>query len=217
MKAQPPFPSLKQSTAQLHQDSWVVHETNEKKGGFFVEIGAFDGISLSNTYILEKDFGWNGILVEPNPTHTIPILSRRKASLCTQPIDKVTGTNVTMRFLINTPELSSLSSASQKDMHAAHRRKDYVEIEMPSLNVNELLEKNAAPMIIDYMSIDTEGNELDILNSFDFETYKVSLFSVEHNFTEDEVKIDSILFENGYERVHRDFSNFDAWYRRENS
>ena len=52
--------------SQLGQDLFVLIELGNKKEGFFIEIGAGDGFYLSNTYLLEKNFGWTGILVEPN-------------------------------------------------------------------------------------------------------------------------------------------------------
>ena len=53
------------SKAQIFQDLFVLFLTNEKKGGYFVEFGATNGVTLSNTYCLEKSFGWDGILAEP--------------------------------------------------------------------------------------------------------------------------------------------------------
>ena len=62
------------------------------------------------------------------------------------------------------------------------------------------------------MSIDTEGSEYDILKAFDLNKYRPKLFTVEHNFTENERKIDEHLIINGYVRIFRKLTTFDAWY-----
>ena len=59
--------NIKNIKRQINQDIFVLYTLNWKRNGFFVEFGATNGIDLSNTYLLEKDFGWKGILSEPNP------------------------------------------------------------------------------------------------------------------------------------------------------
>ena len=57
--------NIKDIKSQIGQDVLVLHCLNWKKNGYFLEFGAADGINLSNTYLLERDFGWSGILAEP--------------------------------------------------------------------------------------------------------------------------------------------------------
>ena len=54
-----------ESKSQIFQDLFVLYCLQNKSEGFFVDFGATNGVSLSNTYLLEKDYGWNGILAEP--------------------------------------------------------------------------------------------------------------------------------------------------------
>ncbi|MDW5318314.1 FkbM family methyltransferase [Rhizobium sp. PL01] len=202
------------SFSQLQQDRWVVAELSGKRAGFFVEIGAFDGKQLSNTYLLETEYDWKGILAEPNPLFADGIRQIRRASLYTQPVDAVTGKSVTMRFVADHPELSSMTDHAFKDRHADIRRKESVEIVQTTISLNELLDAHGAPADIDFISIDTEGNEPDILSTFDFDRFNVRLFCIEHNNTDANEKLDKILLPKGYDRVYREWSRWDAWYRK---
>lgn len=198
--------------SQLDQDLWALTDTDWKCGGFFVEIGAFDGVTFSNTLLLEKFFGWRGILAEPNPLMTEHIREARTAPLCVQPVDAVSGREVTMLFVAGAPELSAMKEHASKDNWAA-ARKDGVPVTQTTVSLNDLLTSYDAPSEIDFVSIDTEGSEPDILSTFDFDRYRVRLFCVEHNDTGSDEITDKIMFARGYERVHRKWSRWDAWYR----
>jgi len=75
-----------------------------------------------------------------------------------------------------------------------------------------MLEKNNAPSLIDYLSIDTEGSEFDILSSHDFSKYNFSVITVEHNYTEQREKIHQLLSKKGYLRKYKELSMQDDWY-----
>ena len=66
--------------------------------------------------------------------------------------------------------------------------------------------------MIDYLSIDTEGSELDILNNFDFNSYQFRVITCEHNYSSNRDKIYNLLSNNGYKRVMTDISQFDDYY-----
>lgn len=63
--------------SQIGQDIEVLKFYNNKHRGFFIEIGASDGITLSNTYLLEKNYNWKGI-----PEHFLRLCANRPNSLC---------------------------------------------------------------------------------------------------------------------------------------
>ncbi|WP_284776276.1 FkbM family methyltransferase [Agrobacterium sp. lyk4-40-TYG-31] len=209
-----PFFFQEHSYSQLQQDRWVLSELSNKKNGFFVEVGAFNGKDLSNTYLLEKELEWTGLLVEPNPILSDTIRETRNSPLDTRPVDSISGKKVLMRFVVDEPELSSMASIAYSDKHAESRRKESVEIEQTTVSLNDVLATYNAPTDIDYISIDTEGNELDILKAFNFKKYNVRLFSIEHNNTRAEGLIEKLLVAEGYERVYREWSRFDAWFRK---
>ena len=81
-----------------------------------------------------------------------------------------------------------------------------------TVSLNELLETHEAPSIIDYISIDTEGSEFDILNSLDFEKWSFRTLTVEHNFAAQRHDIYQLLTSKGYARVNTEVSRFDDWY-----
>ena len=71
-----------------------------------------------------------------------------------------------------------------------------------------------APNVIYYLSIDTEGSELEILNSFGFDEYVIRVITVEHNHSDKRIQIHELLTSKGYKRVFDLFSMYDDWYVR---
>lgn len=203
---------LAKSTAQLHQDIWVIAETKRKRGGFFVEIGAFDGVEHSNTYLLEKELGWTGILVEPNPELHSLIRERRTAALSTAAVYSK-STEVDFVSVRDAGVLSGIAVHAFEDMHAEFRRKNSSVFSVVATTLQELLEQYDAPKVIDYLSVDTEGSEYEILAAFDFDKFDIRLLSVEHNFTPRERDVEVLLRKFGYRRVYRRASKWDSWYR----
>jgi hypothetical protein len=109
------------------------------------------------------------------------------------------------------PELSGLKATADQDGHTGNR-KNARQIAVETISLLDLLDAHRAPRVIDYMSVDTEGSEFDILANFDFGRYDVNLISVEHNHSELREKIHGLLAKNGYARVFEEFSGCDDWY-----
>jgi FkbM family methyltransferase len=201
------------SRAQLFQDLWVLSETGSQRNGFFVEIGAFDGVALSNSYLLEKGYGWRGLLVEPNPRYAGAIRATRSASLDVRPVHGASGERVDMFFVRDAPELSAMEDFAFNDSHATERE-IHDTVTQTTVSLNDLLLEYHAPRTIDFMSIDTEGNEVAILTTFDFDRYDIRFMCIEHNHTTAEQTLDEIMSRHRYERVHAAWSRWDAWYRK---
>jgi hypothetical protein len=87
-----------------------------------------------------------------------------------------------------------------------------IKYEISTISLNDLLDKYNAPKEIDYLSIDTEGSEFEILNAFDFSEHKFKIITCEHNFTQMRESIYSLLTKNGYGRKYTDLPVFDDWY-----
>jgi len=204
--------NLTKSKSQLRQDLFVLSHLNWKRQGFFVEFGATNGIDLSNTLLLETEFNWTGILAEPALSWRESLVSNRpRAKLDFRGVWKESGTSIT--FLESAePELSTIESFKAADLHAKSRKFSKVTYEVESISLVDLLKENNAPKFIDYLSIDTEGSEFEILSTFDFDEFTFSVITVEHNFTHNREKIFNLLLANGYQRKLSDISQFDDWY-----
>jgi FkbM family methyltransferase len=197
------------SHAQLSQDIIALLHTNFKSGGFFVEFGATDGKQLSNTYLLEKQYNWNGILAEPSPAWHQALAANRDCIIDNRCVWINTGETVSFcEAEIGT--LSTIEQFKDSDKHSNDRIGKSIDVQTVSLN--DLLEQHNAPKHIDYLSIDTEGSEYEILSNFDFSRHSFSMISCEHNFTENREKIHSLMASNGFERKYTALSKFDDWY-----
>jgi FkbM family methyltransferase len=199
------------SMAQMRQDIFVAVSTQFKMSGYFVEIGATDGRYLSNSFLLENKFGWTGILVEPAKCWHETLYKTRRSVIETRCVFSHSNCNLVFREVETDKALSTILKYTDSDLHKSARNKgeDY---SVQTVSLEELLLQNEAPKSIDYLSIDTEGSEFDILNSFNFDTYEFGIVSCEHNYTANRDKILKLMNRNRYHRVMNHISLFDDWY-----
>ncbi len=198
------------SSAQLAQDLWALFETGEKRDGYFVEFGAADGVTLSNSWLLEREFGWNGVLAEPNPVFHEALAKNRRCYVSTRCVTGEGEREVTFNQT-DEPLFSTIDRYSTCDIHIA-RRITGSRITVQAQTLEELLVEAGAPRSIDYMSVDTEGSEYEILQSFDFAKYDIHLLTVEHNHTPQRGLLRTLLEANGFELRFPDLTRFDDWY-----
>lgn len=199
--------------AQLRQDLFVLVETGFKRGGVFIDVGAADGIWSSNTYYLESRMGWEGVLVEPAAAWHDSLTKNRTSPVDTRCAWSKTGEQVIFN-MPPSPSLSTIDQFSDADHWGSHRTGG----EKPSLDtvsLVELIKEYKLPSKVDYLSIDTEGSEYEILAAFDFDNYDIGIITCEHNYTENREKIFHLLTSKGYERKWESFSKWDDWYVRE--
>jgi FkbM family methyltransferase len=201
---------LSESKGQLCQDLLVLLLLKNKKNGFFVEFGATDGITLSNTFLLEKKYGWEGILAEPASNWQENLRANRHCIIDSRCVWEKSGEKLSF-FEANDGELSTISIFKELDGHSEARKKGN-EYFVDTISLNDLLAAHNAPNQIDYLSVDTEGSEFAILNELDFSRYSFNVITVEHNFTETREKVFALLTNNGYKRILNDFSQWDDWY-----
>jgi FkbM family methyltransferase len=196
---------MDESHAQLFQDL-----LDGKRDGYFVEFGAMDGITLSNTFLLESKYGWRGIAAEP-ARYWHQELRRNRA--CSLDLRCVWSKSGEMLQFIETPEaeFSTIDALSKSDFFA-ERRKEGNRYNVETVSLRDLLRAHDAPTSIDYLSIDTEGSEFAILESFLPSSYEARIITVEHNHTDQRSRIHGLLTSQGYNRVLDELSSWDDWY-----
>jgi FkbM family methyltransferase len=198
------------SKSQLFQDLFVIFCKAGKRDGFFVEFGATNGVDLSNSYVLEKELNWKGILAEPAKDWHSDLPKNRNAAIDFRCVWSKTGEQ--LEFL-ETPvgELSTIASYSEGDGNSSGRTegKKYM---VETVSLNDLLAFHKAPKNMDFLSIDTEGSELEILSAFDFKKYSFDIMCVEHNYTEAREKLRALLESKDYVNVFPALTLYDDWY-----
>ncbi len=201
-----------ESRAQLFQDLFVLFSLSQKREGFFVEFGATDGVELSNTLLLERNYKWNGILAEPATCWHKDLSMNRNCVIDTRCVWTKSGEVLEFNE-VSDRELSTITKYSNQDGHFVSRRMGEI-YPVETISLNDLLSSNTAPSCIDYLSVDTEGSEFEILQAFDFHKYDVKIITVEHNFTVNRDGIRALLESRGFSRVFERFSMWDDWYRK---
>jgi FkbM family methyltransferase len=203
--------NLHSSRSQLLQDLFVLFLLGERRGGYFVEFGASDGITLSNTWLLEHNYGWTGVLAEPGRCWHEALKTNRRAAVDLRCVWSKSGTQLQFNEA-RIAEFSTIDSLSGQDVHASKRQRGACYM-VETVSLNDLLAQHQAPNTIDYLSIDTEGSEFDILSSFDFGTYDVRVITVEHNHVQRQRnQLFDLLSARGYDRVFTECSDLDDWY-----
>ncbi|MCT8159161.1 FkbM family methyltransferase [Pseudoruegeria sp. SHC-113] len=195
---------------QLRQDLLALVVNGFKPDGYFVEFGATNGEKYSNSNLLELHFGWKGILSEPAVGWHAKLRRKRNCIIDTRCVWRTTGEQLEFD-MADSRTLSTLAQFADSDHHAEKREKAE-RIIVETVSLVDLLAQHNAPAFIDYLSVDTEGSEFEILNAFDFSRHRFGLITVEHNFTEQRAQIHALLTANGYQRILTDLSKFDDWY-----
>lgn len=193
------------SESQLFQDLYAMYKL-DKKFGVFVDFGATNGKDINNSWLLEKQFGWTGVVCEPDPRFHKELKTNRSCFVETKCVSDASNKVVTF-LQTNSPDLSTMSGYDNDE----HDRSRHVKIDVQTISLNDMLEKYKIDRI-DYLSVDTEGSEFDILSSFNIEKYMPRVITVEHNYTPNRNKIYNLLISKGYTREFEIFSRWDDWY-----
>jgi FkbM family methyltransferase len=162
------------TVSQTGQDYWIYGEAfNEKRAGYFIDIGAHDGVYHSNTYLLESKYGWSGICIEANPFTFQKLGENRRSSNLNICLDVSEGeVSFALRGvlggIIDHDVDNKVSDAGNNHI-----------IKLRTKTLNRIFEEHHVPGIIDYLSIDVEGAEERILTSFNFDKYIFRCITIE--------------------------------------
>ena len=203
--------SGKNSFSQINQDLFVQFLFNGI--GFYCEVGGGDGVLYSNSKALE-DLGWTGVIVEPARSNLEKIRKNRKTVVIPKLAWSSTGDALNFVETKNL-ELSTIDFLLNADSNYADRTNVIGRYLVETITLTDILKEVSAPAKIEYLSIDTEGSELEILKGLDFTKYKPLVITCEHNFTFQREIIHEFLKERGYRRCFPEFSLQDDWYLEE--
>lgn len=192
--------------SQLGADKWVLSKYKDSYKGFFIDIGAADGFVISNSCLLDSN-GWKGIAVDAFPRNF-----ENRANTVVEQAVLSSKKDETVEFLV--PKEYRDFSGIISNLGAHKDTLNMVETETMQLKTSlleDVLVKHNAPYQIDYMNLDIEGSEYEVLKTFPFDNYKVMYISVEHNHEEPKrTDIYNLLSKNGYFREKE--VQWDDWY-----
>jgi FkbM family methyltransferase len=202
--------AYRSSKSQLGQDLLALIGSGAKSRGFFVEFGSADGVALSNSYLLENEFGWSGILCEPSRSWHEDLKRNRRCIVDTRCVYSRSGEQIS--FSENyIGELSGITEFTGENHHGILDRTT-TSYQVETISLLDLLKHHNAPKHIEFLSVDTEGSEFEILNAFDFSQYSFGAICVEHNYLENRSKVKDLLVSKGYRQVYPELSDFDDWF-----
>ena len=184
---------------------YVLSLTGDKRNGVFIDVGAYDGDRVSNTIYFEDILGWSGVCIEPNP-NAFESLTKNRNCICinagvtdvedTLPFCKVSGHAEMLSGFMN---YVSKEHIDRINLEISRHGGEITIIDVKTIRLRDVIRDNNL-YHIDYLSIDTEGNELNVLKSIDFNSCRIQFISAENNDRTPDVK--HFLKEKGY-----DFAN----------
>jgi Methyltransferase FkbM domain len=180
---------------QVQQDYIVYQLLQKKRNGYFIDLAANDAINISNTFALEYYHGWDGIIIEPNPIYW-PALAYRNCTVVAAVIGKRTGQEMKFNFQHIDGRFGGLVGPTFDNT------KDDGTMRF-TVTLLDIFTKFHVPNVIDYFSLDVEGAETFIMESFPFDQYRFNVLTIERP----DKRLSGLLQRNGYKKMKK-LSNF---------
>ncbi len=190
------------------------------KKGYFIEIGGADGITNSNTVVLEQQYGWNGVCIEADPDQYLLLKNNRSCTTVNSACSSTSGEK--LEFIFSTKKFFSQISSNvwsfkickkiQKQLLDSKKQNPECSFLVTTKTLTEILDEVKAPGNIDFLSLDVEGAELEVLQGINFEKYKIDCILVEHNNEHPKrSNIRKLLLSNNYYKAQN--LEIDDFYR----
>ena len=192
--------------SQIGQDKFLNDNIFKNfKDGFFVDIGAHDGILFSNTYFFEKNLNWTGICIEANPIVYNHLQENRKNSINLN--IAIDNKDSECTFLVNHGYTEMLSGIKEyydnRHLERIKREQEQYggyseEIKIETLKLQSVFNKHNISHV-HYLSIDIEGGEKECIESIDFNNIFIDIINFENNYPDTGLEIINFLQNKGYE------------------
>ena len=184
-----------------HNDIWIIKEVFKgATGGFYVECGANNG-AYGCTYLLERDYGWRGILIEPIHALYEQCVENRPRDTCINAcLDSVEGETEFIEYEEYKGCSGIKKNFSKLRRYANPDTDAHESFLIKTTTLAQVLDEHKAPALIDYLALDVERSELEVLKGFPFDRYKFKAMSIEMGggtFRE----LTNLIKDNGYIRV----------------
>jgi FkbM family methyltransferase len=157
------------------QDEFVDKFHKSKKSGYFVDLASNHFSIASNTYALEVFNKWNGICIEPNPQYLKELLAHRRCQVYNNPVTDKRGEEV--KFRLQARGHGALGGIVKQEYDNRDSFPD--DVVYHSTTLSDILDHAKAPRIMDYLSLDVEGAELEVLKSLNFTKYRFLMLTIE--------------------------------------
>lgn len=190
--------------SQCGQDRFVWQHLGESKHGRVIEVGAHDGVQFSNSKFFE-DRGWHSLCLEPNPRVFQSLKGRRNPALTTSIEACATDKDVErVPFTVITGGAEMLSGmTNQYDPRHLRRIRSELQkddtcsiVSVASTRLETVLDRLGWTEV-DYLSVDTEGSELLVLQGINFDKVKFKIMTIENNYRDDR-RVQGFLMSKGY-------------------
>tara|TARA_S200000501_G_C20761320_1_gene716266 strand:- start:225 stop:947 length:723 start_codon:yes stop_codon:yes gene_type:complete len=210
--------ALKKSYIKLFRGGYFALNDLDKKiekyfnfdEDFFVELGANDGISQSNSLYFEEKKNWKGVLIEPSPINFLRCRNNRGKNSIVH-CNACVGFDYEEKFvefsyanlmtasksLDSDLNLSTHLNSSQKHLLPTEYIHDFGSV---AKTLNQILIESDAPKKINFISIDVEGSELEVLKGIDFNEFEIEFFLIESRKIE---RIEKFLHQYNYELIEK--------------